>query len=197
MNNTNYIIVSGPSNELLEMAVQQMADLYADTEYSQGIELYKSKNNKDQFIIRFAIDPDFERFKYFVNYLHYPKVQNYSARVLGYFKLNEEKIDLGELKNERLLLYVSDQDTEGDNVNGIFENGDKTIKFGFALGEEYKELGYKEFDFQEPEIKNEDYEHIKTLNGSARDTTSEDGGCLALVAVMVTFSGIILYLISI
>jgi hypothetical protein len=194
MNDTDYISIKCQSKELLDKAIQQLANLYSATEYSQGIDLYQSVKENDHYVIRFSNEPDFEHFKYFVNYLHYPQLQNYNAKVYGYFSLNESNLDLEHLENKRIQIYVSEKDTEGDNVNAIFEDGNQTLKLGFAIGEEYTELGFKEFDFHEPKLSNEEFEYVKSVNGTQRESNSQKTGCLSMVSLIITVIGLILLL---
>ena len=191
----NYILIDGPNEQMLKTAVQQLSDLYSDTEFTKDIQVFKSIIKDNQFVIRFTNQPDFERFKYFVNYLHYPEISKYSAIVMGLWTLNEKAINLNHLSGKRILLYVSESDQEGDNVYGIMEDGDITIKLGFALGEEYKELDKKEFDFREPEISDEDYTLNCSINPNPENSNLKSDNVHTAIIALVIIVAFILYML--
>ena len=62
MNDQAYIYAFNCSKEQLLAAIQAMANLYADVEYAQGIQLRKAAGGND-FLITFDNRPDFEQLK--------------------------------------------------------------------------------------------------------------------------------------
>jgi len=161
MDKNKYIYIIGPEEEQLIGAVQSLANLYANTEFTKGISIFKC--DKNEYVINFRNNPDFERFKYFVNYLHYPEVDSYEAKVFGYWTISEFD-NLKQHLYKRALLYVSENDTEGDNVYALLKGADKLAKLGFATGREYQHLKVKEFEFSEPEIDRSEFKLIETID---------------------------------
>jgi len=168
-----------------------LANLYADTEFTKGISIFKSYKN--EFVINFRNNPDFERFKYCVNYLHYPEVQSYEGKVFGYWTISETD-NLKQHLHKRVLLYVSENDTEGDNVYAIFEGADKPAKLGFAIGDDYQELKEKEFEFGEPEIDKSIFQLIETIDPTVTSKKESSSGCAGMVALILIFSVLVLSL---
>lgn len=181
-----YILVTGPDEEKVTKAVQLLSDLYADSGFTTNITLYAAKEKQNTFLINFGNQPDFERFKYFVNYLAYPEVKNYQSKVAGYWTITDTDDIHQDHLNQRALLYISENDTEGDNVYAVFQGGSKTIKLGFAKGEKYKVLKHKEFDFTEVKWQKNDFDVLKIFNPKQEGQKAEDKkGCLFLLPLLV------------
>ncbi|WP_323757092.1 hypothetical protein [Roseivirga sp.] len=192
-----YILVIGPSEKDFLNAVQSMADLYSNTEFVKDIKTFKSNTNENQYLLSFTNSPDFERFKYFVNYLNYAEIQDYSAKVLGFWTIEKEDKLPDEKLGKRVLLYVSDSDDEGDNVYAVFEGEYKTYKMGFGIGHEYSELETKEFDFAEPKITISNFEAMSKISPdpNAKPPSKLGNGCaLAIVILIVSTIGVTLIL---
>ena len=187
MNSSHYISVSGPSAEKMNEAVQAMSNLYVDVDYARGIEVYKSK---DRFIINFKMLPDFERFKYFVNYLHYPEVDDYRAEVRGYWTLDRSD-DLNEKHpGKRVMLYVSPLDKDGDNVNGVIAEGTETYKLGFSSGEEYVPLNNLEIPYEEDVPDADAFELLSIIDPNPRAVVDSavpvsGKGCLVTLILII------------
>lgn len=184
MDKNKYIYIIGPEEKKLKEAVQSLANLYTDTEFTKGISIFKS--NKNEFVINFRNNPDFERFRYFVNYLHYPEVESYEAKVFGYWTISEDD-NLKQHLHKRALLYVSENDTEGDNVYAIFEGADKPAKLGFAAGDNYQLLKVKEFEFGEPEIEESTFQLIETIDPTVTSKKKPGLGCMLTVTFILVF----------
>lgn len=164
MNIDKYIFIVEPTEEQLNSGLQELANLYADTGYTENIILLKSLKVENRYIVNFKNTPDFERFKYFVNFLQYPIETEYTAKVMGFWTVDKSDQIPGHMIDKRLLLYVSEKDTAGDSVFAIYSGAESTVKFGFALGEEYQELGSKEFEFAEPKLNEKEYNVINTIS---------------------------------
>tara|TARA_R110001592_G_scaffold88961_1_gene261771 strand:- start:2118 stop:2705 length:588 start_codon:yes stop_codon:yes gene_type:complete len=195
MNIDKYIFISGPTVDQLKFGLQELADLYSDTGFTEGISVFKSMSADNQYIINFNNTPDFERFKYFVNFLIYPLETTYSAKVFGFWTVSEIDKIPEPLIGKRLLLYVSDNDTEGDNVYAVYSGAQSTIRMGFALGEVYKELETREFEFVEPQLNLQDYEIIDTISPDPNIKKKSTKGC-APVLFFIGLVSIGLYLLS-
>ncbi|WP_158858831.1 hypothetical protein [Lunatibacter salilacus] len=191
MDKNKYIYIIGPEEKKLKEAVLSLVNLYSDTEFTKGISIFKS--DKNEFVINFRNNPDFERFKYFVNYLHYPEVQSYEAKVFGYWTISDTD-NIKQHLNKRALLYVSENDTEGDNVYALFEGGDKSAKLGFAIGDDYQELKEKEFEFGEPEIDESIFQLIERIDPTVTSKKESSSGCAGMVALILVFFVLVLSL---
>jgi hypothetical protein len=183
MNTRQYIFVAGPTEDKIKEATQELANLYADSGYAAEITIFQSTASNDQYVITFPADPDLEHFMYFVNFLAYPTVQNYTGKPMGFCTAGTNDITPASLTGKRLLLYVSDHDNEGDNVFAIYEGAPATMKLGFSIGERYKVLKTKEFDFAEPQINPEDYT-VHAIIRPDPDSTKNKRGC-TMFAVLV------------
>jgi hypothetical protein len=189
-----YILLHGPRQKDAVIAVQQLADLYSDSGFADEITLYKTTVNEEFYLLNFSNQPDFERFKYFVNYLAYPEIENFKAKVIGYWTVTEADNIPQKHIGQRVLLYVSDQDTEGDNVYAVFKEHDSTIKMGFAFGEEYKVLGEKEFDFSEPQFNKQDFALINTITPNISHKKEAKSGCSFMMATFLAFGIFLLWM---
>lgn len=189
MNTKGYINIQGIGKDKIIEAVQAMSNLYSDIEFSKGIEIFESNKNKNNFIINFSFRPDFERFKYFVNYLHYPEVEDYKARVKGFWTVDSVDGLPQNHVNQRVMLYVSDLDEEGDNVHATFERESNSYKLGFAVGEEYKALNNIELKFDEPKINLTEFNLSKTIQPDPSVKVKHSGkGCLLTLSIIIAAS---------
>uniref|UniRef100_UPI00404896DA hypothetical protein n=1 Tax=Roseivirga sp. TaxID=1964215 RepID=UPI00404896DA len=187
MNIDKYIFIAGPTLDQLKSSLQELAELYSNTGFTEDISLFKSVKSDNRYIINFNNMPDFERFKYFVNFLRYPIGTEYTAKVFGFWTVGDMDKMPEPLIGEKLMLYVSDGDTEGDNVYAIYSGANSTIKMGFAMGEEYKELDSREFEFVEPQLNLADYEIDSTISPDPNTKKKSPGGC----APVLLFIGLV------
>lgn len=146
-----YILVKNANVAKLLSAIQKMSDLYSNTPYSRGIVVFKSDIEKDTYLLNFSNQPDFEQFKYFVNYLHYSEIDGLNAVVTGYRTISEED-GLPQQIGQRVMIYISKNDNEYDNVHATFNRFEGNIKLGFSSGEENVPLDLKEKNFEEHPI---------------------------------------------
>lgn len=120
------ILVKGGSYSDVKKALQQWIDLYSDSiSDSLRFELYK--NGKGNHVIKADTRLDNERFYYLVNYIKYPEGIEYKVDVEGFTK--------GEygsnLNGQNLLVYISKNDSEYDNVYAVNEKNEHyKIDFG-------------------------------------------------------------------
>lgn len=189
MNFEKYIIVSGLAEKDLNDVVQELANLYADTGFTKEVKIFKSKIVNNEFLINFSEDTDFERFKYFVNFLFYPFNHNSNHKVYGYWTLSQGDDINKELYGKRIQLYISENDEDGDNVYGIPKNWKESIKLGFAYGHEYVPMGKKEFDFFEKTYSKSDFFVLRLIYGIVDKPEKKKTGC-SLILVMIFLIGI-------
>lgn len=185
MNLDKYILIGGPNQTDIIKALQQFSNNYSDSGVTNGLELYKSKSKNNLFVVSVSKEMDLERFKYLINYLNYPEDIDYKIDIRGFWTIGkEDKIKSNHI-DQRVMFYISPNDTEYDNVFGIFKGGDKTIKFGFAYREEYKVQDKKELDFKEPELSVEDFELVQTINSDPTLKKKKGKGCLVTFTIMI------------
>lgn len=163
----NYIIAENISTHEIEETLRVLADLYSYSGYTDGIQLYQKKDNDTSFLICFTNPPDFDRFSYFVNYIHYP--ENGKPAVKGFYMVNDIDID-GEFKiGNWVLVFVSKMDERYDNVLVVNENHEHfLIDFG---GNITKLTGIEE-SFKLLPIKKEDYNHIINISPKPKPKTN-------------------------
>ena len=182
-----YITIDGVETSKLISAVQMMANLYSDLEFVESIEISKSEKDEDKYLIEFRIKPDFERFKYFVNYLHYPQVENYNASVKGYWTIDKSDKLPQKHTAQRVMLFIPESDNEGDNVYAKFKSEDKTYKFGFAIGENYQEVDNVLQEFEDEKISKFENKLIKTISPDPdAKKGKQSSGCLGSFMFLLT-----------
>lgn len=194
----NFIIVENVNERELESILKNLANLYADTEYVNGIQLYRKKTKLDSFLILFSNQPDFERFNYFINYIKYPeKFDNFSPFVRGFYRTSDIKMKSEFNMGEWIMVYVSKNDQEYDNVTIVNEKNESYL---YDFGGNIKKLETLEEIFKMIPFDKSDYDHmldifpnkrikeIKPLNGP------KTGEIFAIIVCLVfTVLGIILY----
>ncbi|SNR15894.1 hypothetical protein [Tenacibaculum jejuense] len=192
MNFEKYIIVDGLSKKDLIDFVQKLANLYSDTGFTKEVKIFENRTVPNEFFINFSQNTDFERFKYFVNFLFYPcsTKGDSSHKVYGYWTLSKGDDINKELYGKRIQLYISENDEDGDNVYGIPKNWTESIKLGFACGHEYVPLGKKEFDFFEKKYSKSDFSALQSIYGVMDKTEKEKTGC-SFFLVLTILIGII------
>lgn len=164
----NYIIAENISTHGIEEILRDLANLYSDITYADGIQLYQKKDDSTSFLICFTNPPDFDRFSYFVNYIHYPE-NGKSTTVKGFYQVTDIDIK-GEFKiGNWVLVFVSKMDEDYDNVLVVNENHEHfLIDFG---GKITKLIGIEE-SFKLPRIKKEDYNHIINISPKPKPKTN-------------------------
>ncbi len=185
MNLDKYILIGGPNQSDLIKALQQFSNIYSDSEAVNGLELFKSKTKNNLFIVNVSSKMDLEMFKYLINYLNYPEGINYNIDIRGYWTISKEDKIKNNHIGQRVMFYISPNDTEYDNVFGIFKEDDKTIKFGFAYREGYKIQKKKELNFSEPELTVEDFEIVETVNPDPSAKKKSGKGCLVAFTILI------------
>lgn len=186
MNKKAYIIIQDSDpNQVIE-AVQKMSDLYVDVDFSRGIKIFQSKENPSSFVLNFSFLPDFERFKYFVNYLQYPHVDNFSGTVRGFWTISSNDDLPKKHISQRVMLYVSDLDEDGDNVYATFDAEQNAYILGFAMGHEYQRLNQVDLPFKEPAIQSSQFNLVQTIQPDPSAIKKRSGkGCLLVLTFMI------------
>lgn len=119
------IIIKGAPYSKVKKALEQWIESYSkDLSKSILFELYDFA--EEQQFIKVDKNLDNDRFFYLINYLNYPQNIKYNVIVEGNIIGKE-----GKIKNQELLIYISDSDTEYDNVFAVNkENQNFKIDFG-------------------------------------------------------------------
>jgi len=154
----NHIIIDNVSNQNIEDILMNLANLYSDTGYTNGIQLYRKQNSTSSFLVCFTNSPDFERFNYFVNYLRYPEgFDNFNPIVRGYYQTIDIKNKKDFSKGDWIMVYVSRNDKEFDNVNIVNSENENYI---YDFGGKITKLNTIEEQFQLSQLDLTNYNHI-------------------------------------
>lgn len=156
-----YIVVEGVTAYNIERILRDLAELYAETGFADGIRLYKNCKKENSFFIRFRKTPDFDRFSYFVNYLVYPAGQKQQTmKVIGYSKLNLCLKNIKYKKGEWIMYYIPSDDTQYDNVDIVTE---RNLHYRFHFGRKIIRLNETEQAFYQVKYTHEDYIHLMDI----------------------------------
>ncbi len=128
MTNENLIKISGGAYNDVKKALRQWIDLYTD-DLQDGLTFELFKNGHGNHIILADERLDNERFYYLVNYLNYPEGIKYKIDVEGFTTGKENNV----LKDQKLLVYISSTDRDGDNVF-VSTSNNNNYKIDFASG---------------------------------------------------------------
>jgi len=127
----NFITINGGNYDDIKKSLKDWIDLYSESLQAGLIfELYKSEENS--YIIKVDNRLDNERFFYLVNYLKYPVDVEYELNIEGFTTGKDDNV----LKGKKLLVYLSPNDTDYDNVFVITnENKNYKVDFGGKITE--------------------------------------------------------------
>jgi len=181
----NLIIIEGGAYNDIKKALRQWVEIYSDElEYSRGLpkdfSFKISKISRGKHAITVNEQVDNETFFYLINYLKYPEGIEYKIDIKGYTIGKEYK----EFKNKQILIYISENDTDFNNVCVVdSDNLNYRIDFGrkIALITEFKEYRKpNDFDTLSTEIvrisrneiiKNKEEVNIKSIERRFRIIT--------------------------
>jgi hypothetical protein len=122
----NLIFINGGEYDDIKKILRQWIVLYSDDLQSDlTFELYKS--GRENHIIKVDERLDNEWFYYLVNYLYYPEGIEANIGIEGFTIGKDNNV----LKNQKLLVYISPNDKDGDNVFIATSEG-KNFKFDFG-----------------------------------------------------------------
>lgn len=159
--NQNHIIIDNISNQNIEDILMNLANLYSDSGYTNGIELYRKQKSTSSFLVCFTNSPDFERFNYFVNYLRYPeKYDDLNPIVRGYYQTKDIKERNNFSKGDWIMIYVSVNDKEYDNVN-IVDSENQNFLYDFGGNITKLNTIEEQFEFSQLDLLN--YNHITDI----------------------------------
>lgn len=166
----NFIIVENVNERELESVLMDLANLF-DDDFVNGIQFYRKKDKYDSFLILFSIQPDFEGFNYFVNYIKYPiEHEKFSPFLRGYYKTSDIKEKSEINVGEWIMVYVSKNDKEYHNVNLV---NNKNENYLYDFGGKIKKLKSAEEMFVLMSFDKKDYHHILDIIPSKTVENSE------------------------
>lgn len=165
MINDNTIFIKGAAYNSVKKALRQWLDLYSE-DLQDDLSFTLSKNGHTGYIIKADERLDNERFYYLVNYLKYPEEIEYTIDIEAFTTGRYEN----SLKNKKLLVYISPNDKEFDNVFvTTSENKNYKIDFGGKISEANESK-----IFQLPEIINLDSPELIKLNKYETSRSKEE-----------------------
>lgn len=154
----NFIIIENVSEKEIESILMDLANLYADTGYTDAIQLYKKNNKNNSFLILFSNPPDFARFNYFVNYLRYPSgYEKLNPFLRGYYQTKDININNEFIVGDWIMVYVSESDKEYDNVYLVNKNEENYL---YDFGGKIRKLNTTEERFNIKIFDITEYNHI-------------------------------------
>lgn len=111
MTTNNLIVITGGKYNDIKKALQDWLNEYqSDIPKNIVFNLYKDK--KDRHVITTDARLDNTRFYYLVNYMDFPIGIEHKVEIAGFTTGKDNNI----LKNKKLHVYISGNDSEGDNV---------------------------------------------------------------------------------
>jgi len=122
----NFITISGGGYNDIKKSLKDWIDLYSES-LQGGLKFELYKNDQSNYIIKVDNRLDNERFFYLVNYLNYPVDIEYKVNVEGFTTGKDENV----LKGKKLMVYISPNDTDFDNVF-VITNEKKNYKVDFG-----------------------------------------------------------------
>lgn len=129
VNIDNFIIIKGGLCNDIKKALQQWIALYTK-DLARNIKLELYILGQERYLIVVDKRLSNEKFNYLINYLRYPEGIEYNISIEGYATVLDEKIYPQKLLNKKILVYVSDNDKEYDNVFVTTEDNE-TYKIDF------------------------------------------------------------------
>jgi hypothetical protein len=153
-----YIIVENVQTDIIENVLMNLANLYANTAFVRGIQLFRKKGTTDSFLILFTNTPDIERFNYFINYIEYPiGFEHHSPFTRGFYRTNQIDKNYDFKNGDWIMVFISKTDKEYDNVH-ITNSSNRNFVFDFGGTVKALNLIEEKFELIATDIEN--YNHI-------------------------------------
>lgn len=188
MKPVGYIIVDSLPLMKLKECLTSLLEFYSLDTGIQFISVHSTAHSDNQYIVTFPILPDFERFRYFVNFLTYPVIKeglSSPPKVVGFYTEQENPKQSVQTEAKRWMIYVPENDTEFDMVYGVYASASATTKFPFSLQERTEKLSFKQFDFVEPQIDFDKLSLVATVH-APEGLEKEKSGCFGALTVSLT-----------
>lgn len=148
--NDKFVIVEDASENDIKKILQEFCNSYNKEMYQAIPRLTKLSERK--FAITFPYDINFEIYCYFINYVNYPMGFDRHFKTVGWTTTKPTDTWITEKSaNKNVMLFVSDFDTEYDNVF-LTTSDNIGYKLGFASGEEKQALNSPEKRYLRPPV---------------------------------------------
>jgi len=158
----SFILIDHVKEADIETVLSNLANLYAESGYTDGLMLHTSNQKEGKFLVTFKLVPDFERFAYFVNYIHYPEgFKIWESMVTGFYQVKPDDNNKYFKSGEWLQVYVSKTDTDFDNVSVMNSANDS---FLYDFGGNTMKLPLSEITYALPDIRDSDFTLTKVMN---------------------------------
>jgi len=155
--NDKIVIIEDVSENDINKILQEFCNSYNKETYQAIPRLTKLSDKK--FAVTFPYDIKFEIFCFFINYVNYPMGFDRHFKTIGWTTTKSTDIWITEKSvNKNVMLFVSDNDTEYDNVF-LTTSDNIGYKLGFAMGEEKQLLNRPEKSYIKQPI---DFSEIET-----------------------------------
>lgn len=162
--NDKLVIVNDITKKDITKIIQDFRSYYHNQPHQVIPRLIKLTDKK--FAIIFPYDINFKIYCFFINYVNYPKEFDRTFKTIGWTTTKStDKWITEKSANKNVMLFVSDFDTEYDNVF-LTTSDNIGYKLGFALGEEKQLLNNPEKEYMKPpmtinELETKEYTEFK------------------------------------
>ncbi len=132
--NDKLVIIEDISEADIRKVVQEFCNAYNKRSYQAIPRLIQLADKK--FAVTFPYNIKWEIFCFFINYLHYPLGLDRAFPIVGWATAQStDNWITADSANKQVMLYISDSDTEYDNVY-LTTSDNIGYKLGFANGQE-------------------------------------------------------------
>jgi hypothetical protein len=162
--NDKLVVVEDVSEAEIKRILKEFCNSYNKKTYDALPRLIELSDKK--YAVTFPYDISFEIYCFFINYLNYPMGFDRSFKTIGWATTKPNDVWVTEKSvNKNVMLYVSDHDTEYDNVF-ITTSDNIGFKLGFAMREEKQLLKSPEKSYliqpiSQSDIENKEYTDFK------------------------------------
>lgn len=164
----NLIVIRGGAYNDIKRALRQWIELYSK-DLQDGLNFKLFKNGRGNHFIQADKRLDNERFYYLVNYLNYPEGIDYKIEIEGFTTGKEQN----KLKDKNLLVYISPNDKEYDNVFVVTsDNENFKVEFDGRITEIGVKKSFRQpinltFDFSEIFVIDKKLNNEKEIKGTS------------------------------
>lgn len=148
--NDKLVIIEDISEADIRKVVQEFCNAYNKKSYQAIPRLIQLADKK--FAVTFPYNIRWDLFCFFINYLHYPVELDRVFPVVGWATAQStDNWITADSANKQVMLYISDSDTEYDNVY-LITSDNIGYKLGFASGQEKQLLNIPEKAYIPPHV---------------------------------------------
>ncbi|WP_286858003.1 MULTISPECIES: hypothetical protein [Sphingobacterium] len=143
--NDKLVIVEDIDDNDVEKILQEFCNSYNQESFQAIPRLTKLSNKK--FAVTFPFDIDFDIYCFFINYVNYPIGFDQSFKTIGWATTNpSDSWVTKNIANKNVMLYVSESDTECDNVYlTTYDNIGYKLGFGMKKRKQLPDRPEKDF----------------------------------------------------